>query len=139
MCLVSLFCVELYFFFSSRRRHTRCALVTGVQTCARPISGYVAWAFGGMDRGGAGGNGGGDIVWWTSSSAREFGGGLWDWLPPSMVARLVTQKVVMPPAQTSCQIPAAVKPAPGEMRFGHPRSEKRREGQEVCRPCKNRA
>src|SRR3546814_1878104 len=27
------------FFFSSRRRHTRCALVTGVQTCALPISG----------------------------------------------------------------------------------------------------
>src|SRR3546814_17821440 len=25
-------------FFSSRRRHTRCALVTGVQTCALPIS-----------------------------------------------------------------------------------------------------
>src|SRR3546814_3733365 len=44
------------FFFSSRRRHTRCALVTGVQTCALPI--YFAldqitsieftsgWAFG---------------------------------------------------------------------------------------------
>src|SRR3546814_2431164 len=31
------------FFFSSRRRHTRCALVTGVQTCALPISeGIVA-------------------------------------------------------------------------------------------------
>src|SRR3546814_17405184 len=29
------FCI---FFFSSRRRHTRCALVTGVQTCALPIS-----------------------------------------------------------------------------------------------------
>src|SRR3546814_10640799 len=29
-----------FFFFSSRRRHTRCALVTGVQTCALPI--YVA-------------------------------------------------------------------------------------------------
>src|SRR3546814_13067666 len=28
----------IYFFFSSRRRHTRCALVTGVQTCALPIS-----------------------------------------------------------------------------------------------------
>src|SRR3546814_1348225 len=28
----------LWFFFSSRRRHTRCALVTGVQTCALPIS-----------------------------------------------------------------------------------------------------
>src|SRR3546814_19194903 len=29
--------VCLFFFFSSRRRHTRCALVTGVQTCALPI------------------------------------------------------------------------------------------------------
>src|SRR3546814_6644154 len=29
--------VCLIFFFSSRRRHTRCALVTGVQTCALPI------------------------------------------------------------------------------------------------------
>src|SRR3546814_20575915 len=29
-----MFCI---FFFSSRRRHTRCALVTGVQTCALPI------------------------------------------------------------------------------------------------------
>src|SRR3546814_1455689 len=27
-----------YFYFSSRRRHTRCELVTGVQTCALPIS-----------------------------------------------------------------------------------------------------
>src|SRR3546814_893857 len=27
-----------FFFFSSRCRHTRCALVTGVQTCALPIS-----------------------------------------------------------------------------------------------------
>src|SRR3546814_7667025 len=32
------FClVVFYSFFSSRRRHTRCALVTGVQTCALPI------------------------------------------------------------------------------------------------------
>src|SRR3546814_12985358 len=30
--------VYLFCFFSSRRRHTRCALVTGVQTCALPIS-----------------------------------------------------------------------------------------------------
>src|SRR3546814_3014721 len=33
--MYSMFCV--FFFFSSRRRHTRCALVTGVQTCALPI------------------------------------------------------------------------------------------------------
>src|SRR3546814_19251448 len=38
MCDVVLVCVEFGgFFFSSRRRHTRCALVTGVQTCALPI------------------------------------------------------------------------------------------------------
>src|SRR3546814_8061987 len=29
--------VRFVLFFSSRRRHTRCALVTGVQTCALPI------------------------------------------------------------------------------------------------------
>src|SRR3546814_18660888 len=29
---------RLWFFFSSKRRHTRCALVIGVQTCALPIS-----------------------------------------------------------------------------------------------------
>src|SRR3546814_8735693 len=34
MFVLSLSC---RFFFSSRRRHTRCALVTGVQTCALPI------------------------------------------------------------------------------------------------------
>src|SRR3546814_9920145 len=29
--------IRRWLFFSSRRRHTRCALVTGVQTCALPI------------------------------------------------------------------------------------------------------
>src|SRR3546814_5204966 len=40
MCVVLTVCLlfKLVFFFSSRRRHTRCALVTGVQTCALPIS-----------------------------------------------------------------------------------------------------
>src|SRR3546814_2629709 len=47
MCEFFSFCIldllshkflSLVFFFSSRRRHTRCALVTGVQTCALPIS-----------------------------------------------------------------------------------------------------
>src|SRR3546814_9688380 len=33
-------------FFSSRRRHTRCALVTGVQTCALPICPSVREAAG---------------------------------------------------------------------------------------------
>src|SRR3546814_19884112 len=35
MYMLSCLCVCV--FFSSRRRHTRCALVTGVQTCALPI------------------------------------------------------------------------------------------------------
>src|SRR3546814_3180950 len=36
VCLYTIF-VDTFFFFSSRRRHTSCALVTGVQTCALPI------------------------------------------------------------------------------------------------------
>src|SRR3546814_4781735 len=39
-------CICLVFFFSSRRRHTRCALVTGVQTCALPIF-RARWRLGG--------------------------------------------------------------------------------------------
>src|SRR3546814_18946001 len=40
---ISRLSIEMYicFFVSSRRRHTRCALVTGVQTCALPISRQV--------------------------------------------------------------------------------------------------
>src|SRR3546814_3565955 len=51
-------CSTSVFFFSSRRRHTRCALVTGVQTCALPIffrptspmsfGSYILTAFGGF-------------------------------------------------------------------------------------------
>ena len=78
-------------------------------------TGYVAWTIGGMDRQ----DKGGDIVWWTSSASKEFGGGLWDWLPPSVVANLITKKIVMPPSQTSCQIPAEVKKASGEMMLGN--------------------
>src|SRR3546814_9058056 len=41
MCGIECFCLLVYdvgyFFFSSGRQHTRCALVTGVQTCALPF------------------------------------------------------------------------------------------------------
>src|SRR3546814_13578857 len=37
MFVLSCLIQHLFFFFSSRRRHTICALVTGVQTCALPI------------------------------------------------------------------------------------------------------
>src|SRR3546814_6562534 len=35
--IFALISIVVDFFFASRRRHTRCALVTGVQTCALPI------------------------------------------------------------------------------------------------------
>src|SRR3546814_5582815 len=47
MYSVLLYCMCECFFFSSRRRHTRCALVTGVQTCALPI-----WQVFGSQQGG---------------------------------------------------------------------------------------
>ncbi|HMT43590.1 MAG TPA: hypothetical protein PKA59_03490 [Chakrabartia sp.] len=77
---------------------------------ALPVAtGYHAWAMGGkvdQQRGSMG-----DMVWWSSSSAKEFGGGLWDWLSPATVQRLIGEKVVLPPTQTSCAIPAEVRAA----------------------------
>src|SRR3546814_7746908 len=54
MFLVTFYCVCtcsfcVCFFFSSRRRHTRCALVTGVQTCALPI--FHCFKYRGLFRG----------------------------------------------------------------------------------------
>src|SRR3546814_8158164 len=47
VCISTVLCV-FCFFFSSRRRHTSCALVTGVQTCALPI--FHSEDFGPMSR-----------------------------------------------------------------------------------------
>src|SRR3546814_14816924 len=38
-----MFCVVCCFYFAGRRRHTSCALVTGVQTCALPICESMFW------------------------------------------------------------------------------------------------
>src|SRR3546814_16018056 len=59
------------FFFSSRRRHTRCALVTGVQTCALPIFAHLAarWAAYSRD----GDMVGGDMPGWLPSLFRRNG------------------------------------------------------------------
>ncbi len=74
-----------------------------------PATGYYAWMFGAKEMG----RDTADMVWWTSASRQEFGAGLWDWLSPETVARLIGQKVVMPPSQTNCTIPAEVKTAAG--------------------------
>src|SRR3546814_1959051 len=41
----SLWCRLSFFLFSIRRRHTRCALVTVVQTCALPISPSILYTY----------------------------------------------------------------------------------------------
>ncbi len=76
-------------------------------------TGYWASAMGGMEHAGQGG----DMVMWTSANTREFSGGS-DWMAPAEVARQIAAKNVMPPSQTSCQIPAEAKTAAGSMMFG---------------------
>lgn len=78
-------------------------------------TGYYAWMFGTKDMDP---DKGGDMVWWASSTTKEFGGGLWNWLSPGTVNRLIGQKVVMPPSQTSCTVPAEVKQAAPGMMMG---------------------
>jgi hypothetical protein len=68
-------------------------------------TGYYAWTMG------TDGREGGDMIWWSSSEAREFGGGLVDYLAPSTVTSLIKQGVVMAPTKTSCTIPAEVQKA----------------------------
>ncbi|UVO55650.1 hypothetical protein [Sphingomonas sp. SUN039] len=88
--------------------------VTNVSWNAIPAAtGYYAHGIGFSGGGKRGGSN--DIVWWTSASRQEFFGGLTDWLAPSVVQRLIGERVVMPPTQTQCQIPAEVKAAGGEM------------------------
>jgi hypothetical protein len=76
-------------------------------------TGYSAMAMGGMERAGQGG----DMVMWTSANTRDFSGG-GEWMAPAEVARQIAAKNVMPPSQTSCNIPSEAKSAAGGMMFG---------------------
>jgi hypothetical protein len=80
-------------------------------------TGYYAWIMG--FAGSPGRDGPQDMVWWSSSAGREFGGGLWDWLSPDTVARLVADRTVMPPSQTNCTVPAEVKAAAPDFMMGN--------------------
>jgi hypothetical protein len=86
--------------------------------------GFFATAMGSRD-------GSEDVVFWSSSSSREFGELLMTWLPPAEVARLVREKVVLPPSTTDCTVPSQfVAAAPSaflrfiaygeEANFAHP-------------------
>src|SRR3546814_11352966 len=119
--LLLLFC----FFFSSRRRHTRCALVTGVQTCALPISPdhpalEAARAIAG-----------------SAPAAGGYGLGGMDLAP----------RAAGPPAARPCQRrrqhDAAARrrnadEPPDGARRGRIRSEERRVGKECVRTCRSR-
>jgi hypothetical protein len=62
-------------------------------------TGYFATTMGGD---------GNDVVFWSSSEVQEMGGMLTDYVPPSEVARLVREKVVLAPSVTECTVPAEV-------------------------------
>jgi hypothetical protein len=82
-------------------------------------TGYYAWVMGMKMDQASGGNAPRDMVWWSSSSAREFGAGLWDWLPPATVQRLIGERVVMPSSQTQCMVPAEVKASAPDFMIGN--------------------
>ena len=55
-----------------------------------------------------GGSGQEEVVFWSSSEVQEMGGMLMDHVPPAEVARLVKEKIVMPPSTTECAVPGEV-------------------------------
>jgi hypothetical protein len=55
-----------------------------------------------------GGNDREEVVFWSSSEVQEMGGALMDYVPPAEVARLIREKVVMPPQATECTVPTEV-------------------------------
>lgn len=84
-------------------------------TAIPDATGYLVGLFGGK----SGPNGDmGDMVMWTSSASRQFGGGLADWLSPSVVAGLVRDRTVLSPATTNCAIPSEVIRAAADFRVG---------------------
>jgi hypothetical protein len=62
-------------------------------------TGYFATAMGGD---------GNDVVMWSSSEVQEMGGALMGYVPPSEVARLIREKVVLAPSVTECTVPGEV-------------------------------
>ncbi len=78
-------------------------------------TGYLVTLFGGKQ--GPGGQMG-DMVMWSSSAARQFGGGLADWLTPGQVAALVRDRTLLAPATTTCTIPLEVRRDAPDFRMG---------------------
>src|SRR3546814_20970952 len=106
-------CVLVWFFFSSRRRHTRCALVTGVQTCALPI-----WPTGGRRQ--------------PRRYPREIAGVGFGEL---CVAHCTEASSI--PAMAKLELSRELKLSP-QTAWEHARSEERRVGKECVSTCRSR-
>ncbi len=63
-------------------------------------TGYFAMVFGS--------DGNNDTVMWSSSELQEMGGALMNFVPPSEVARLIRERIVLAPSVTDCTVPAEV-------------------------------
>lgn len=64
-------------------------------------TGYFAFAMGATQ-------GTEEIVMWSSSEMADTGGALFNYIPPGEIARLIRDKVVMPPQTTQCTVPGQV-------------------------------
>jgi hypothetical protein len=64
-----------------------------------------------MGAAGSGKDGGNDMVWWVSANSKEFGEVLFSYIAPNEVARLIKEKVVLPPSSTECTVPKEVMAA----------------------------
>ena len=56
-----------------------------------------------------------DVVMWSSSEVQEMGQALMDYIAPAEVARLIREKIVMPPQTTACMVPAGIFRGEGTM------------------------
>ena len=63
-------------------------------------TGYFATLFGAAQQD--------EMVMWSSSEVQEMGGMLMDYVPPAEVARLIREKVILPPATVECIVPGEV-------------------------------
>src|SRR3546814_8509126 len=103
-----------FFFFSSRRRHTRCALVTGVQTCALSISGSIGRSKGAL------------------SDHRAVVQATYNYLAQALVMLGIATEQGNPPEGQ----PATLLTVP--LFHVTARSEERRVGNECVSPCRSR-
>src|SRR3546814_13230990 len=124
-------------FFSSRRRHTRCALVTGVQTCALPISTRVEkspWHINSIP------SMFGMCILYVRRGFREHEGGYdeqQDADSDRPDRRRPDGHAARPQRHRECSFPARAHRRSART-FGQTRSEERRVGKECVRTCRSR-